>query len=451
MNDLNLEKRIKRLEREVKKLKSRNFGSKYIENFDFDSEDIWDTIERNIHKRGIILEYEIINILKEINSDFSHHDTFLYPKNPIKFFIDYYFHNNRYFNIRKLDKLQEKKLETDIIIDEYDKIIDNEIKINLNYKYIIECKSRSHPPINYLIFPNFIYKKAFNHNYPKENYKSRINFKSSQFGGDFRLKSRLWTTSIDPVKIRADNLHLDHSRLFEKAFWQLFKRIDYESNFGFDLLLFNNFFLEEGKSFFESLKIPNHLSMVKNKIDEIKKDENLSFLRNIQMKITIFIPIIIINSNLYAIDLNKSKDIPLIEKKTKINGFVKNYSYLTIKNTKKNLRYTNLKRFMMEYLKSHKICFENDQFFPNINKPSLDIIFLSSHSFKKSFKNIKTQIKKKYKKFIRKTMIPSYIKYLDDIKDFKILSLFLHHNLKLRWDFIKAVYEEYKKNVKKRK
>jgi len=184
--------------------------------------------------------------------------------------------------------------ETDIYIDNRYNYTDENFNILVNTHFLIECKSTANPPINYLFIP----KKGLNKD-------SKIKFifplKGSKFLSDISLEldSICWTDH-DIIQIKYPILDIDEKNAFNEAFWQFFRRIDYENN-RIDFTTFN-FNISEilKKKIPDDFGMPNYISLFKdyyrrmeenNIINEILKDK-------IDLNISIYVPIIVFNGNI---------------------------------------------------------------------------------------------------------------------------------------------------------
>jgi len=435
--------KLKLLENAIKKLRSKNTGDKNVKNFEIEGDEVWELLERNLYKNGVLLEYEILNILKSMDIQFEHQDTFSYPKEPDKFYIDYHFYNNLFYRHKDVQPIPYKSFETDIVINELDKITRENIKVFIHYYYLIECKSRSNPPVNYLIFPDYDLKDIINQiKHSDSEFNSMIRLKSSQFTGDFHINSELWKTSIDPVLIKANTQNIDDDRLLEKAFWQLFKRVDYQSNYLIDTILFNRLSLYEIPIPSE-IEHPKYLQHVNRTIKNLKKIEKKPISNNIILNVALFIPIIVVNGNIYAIDLNKPEETPLKEKSTKIPGFVKEYSHLNVKGEVNKFNYQHLTRFLMDFMRSRKICFNHDYYFPQIYEPQLDLIILSSSMFKNTFRTLKNRIETEFRTYLENYLFPMKPEKLETLENLKLFSWLLSQDKTLCKHFFEKTYDAY--------
>lgn len=226
---INLKKRIKKLEIDK--------GAKNIIDFEIKTKEQWDTVERNLTKTGIILEYEVFKKLKEMEVDFEQNFTFFYPNEANTFYLDYVFSKNGSFlKFKDGPEINIAENEIDALITQRLEFKEGKYKIKVFVHYLIECKSRNDPPINYLFIPNKHFKK-FN-----EDQKSVLKLYGSTFFGVLYLKNDyLWPTLRDPISINHSNLSIDPKDTITDAFWQLFKCIDHESNLEYTYNLFSPF------------------------------------------------------------------------------------------------------------------------------------------------------------------------------------------------------------------
>ncbi len=434
------------LENSIKYYKSKKFGDKNAQNYEIVAKKQWDIIERNMYRNGIFLEYEVLNHLKKQNSDFEHQDTFLYPNEPGKNYIDYYFHNNPFFKMKDVEEISHKDFETDIIVRD-EKCIDiNNFKVYIRYNYLIECKSRSNPPVNYFIFPDFENEDFLRKLNSASKDRSQIRFKASEFAGDFWMTSKLWRTSINPVQVKLDTLEIDDKKTLEPAFWQLFRRIDYESNHNINEFLFNQFGFSN-YAFPNSIKKPYYLQHVNKTISELKQDSmtHLKFIKGkIILNIAVFIPIVVVNGNIYSVNLNRLVSTPLEKKTKKIPAFVKKYSHLQMSGKGEHNKYTHLTRFVMEFLKSKEICFKDDSLFPTIFEPILDLIVISSSQFLIVFNYLKENLVNNFEKHLRGRLSSLNSDQLDSIDNLHYFSLILSNDNNLHKDLFENLFKQYK-------
>ena len=100
----NLKERIRKVEIENQKLRQNHQklarkieklenirGTSDITEFEINQEEEWKVVERNLHKTGVLLEYEVAEYLKETNLEFDLNYLFKYPSDPGVFYIDYFF------------------------------------------------------------------------------------------------------------------------------------------------------------------------------------------------------------------------------------------------------------------------------------------------------------------------------------------------------------------------
>jgi len=144
--------RINELTKRIQKFEKKQIlKSQDPTSYEIIKEEEWDWVEKNLHKTGIILEYEIAKYLFNTGLVYEQNDEFFYPKEDNQFYTDFLFGEN----ISSAQKLSVNKFETDIKIWEYF-YFDNDnrnFKIKVIIHYFIECKSRNNPPLNYLIIP----------------------------------------------------------------------------------------------------------------------------------------------------------------------------------------------------------------------------------------------------------------------------------------------------------
>ncbi len=421
----------------IEKLLKKRKASRRIQDYQLDKDAQWETIKINLHKTGIILEHEVFDKLKKINIDYEPNNSYYYPNEIGKFYNDNFFSTNTIFHsFPNAEIITRKKFESDIIIHEIDKIQNELFEIFLNYYYIIECKSQSHPPVNYLIIPEIIER------YIKEyDIKSVMKLYGTAFLRNLDIFSKIWRSNGKIIPIELEYLDIDkRNSPLQKGFWQLFKRIDYESSFNPDFNFFNYSYFSDIKLNSE-IELPKYCSVYNDFMNKMKREKAIpkELLEKIRLNLSIFIPIIIVNGNIYTIDPLAEDNFNKIRKR--IPAFIKNFNYLELDIQWKG--YNHLIRFLMDTMKSEEICFTNDLFFPDIFEPILDVLIISSSEFSNVFTYIRDLVKKVFHKNVDKLLVGSFKKEKDKLIDFQIFSWLLTKSKLLNQDFYQTAYNRF--------
>jgi len=434
VNDVNI------LKKDVKKLEIAR-GSKFVSEFEIENEQQWDQVEKALIQKGTILEYEISKKLEQENIDFEPNDTFIYPSERHSSYIDYFFSSSYPFHAFKEGKdVQTAEFETDFTINEVDKIITDDFEILLDTYYFIECKSRTNPPINYLFILNKFYNQV------DSSFRSFLVINGSNFVGIFNLKSNiLWPTSHEPIQVSYPKQIIDNKSTLSDGFWQIFRRIDYECHkiIYFDLF-FNNYYKKIAVP--SDMELPKHCSTFNVFFDKWIKNSSIptKLKEKIKLNIEIFIPIIIVNGNIYSIDLDTKQYTNFIEITKKEPGFIREFSYLR-QGLDKNYKYHHLYRFLMKVMGHYDICFKDDIFLPSITEPVLYIPVISSSDFIKVFKKLREEIKIEFHNKIKNHASHLYLENKDELFKFQVFRWVLSHSEEFYKDFLNKCYEIYKK------
>lgn len=386
-----LKNRVENLERKVQRL-LKDRGDRNISNFEITGDGQWDHIERNLLQKGVILEHEISKKLKDLDIEHTQNYSFLYPSDKGKFMIDYQFSNeNEFCRFPDSDDIKSRRFETDIYIDKKYKYSDENFNISITFYYLIECKSRANPPINYLFIPNKVGLEF------KEPKKSFFQLKGSKFLPFLNLYiDPIWRTDQNIIQIKYPRLDLDNKETLNEAFWQLFRRIDYERNNMHFFTPFNLNFLniDYFKKFIpEDFELPQYFNLFKIFYDKLEENNIIDKIlkEKIDLKISIYIPIIVVNGNIYSIDLEKNMSAK--EKFSKCvkkePGFIKRYDYLEMPKNEGE-KFIDFTRFLMDNLID--IGITDRGFFPIKFRPALDVLVISSSHFSETFFNIKEQL-----------------------------------------------------------
>jgi len=445
-----LTKKLNELTKSVEKIKSQR-GERKVSKFEIKSKAEWDLVERTLLQKGIILEHEIFKSLEEMGIEYEPNDNFFYPTDKGLFYIDSFFSNNNLFHYFEdaLD-IKTSQYETDVWIQDFEIIQDDNFIIRFDINYFIECKSRSNPPINYLFVLDKTLRKI------KTTGKSFLTIKGSKFIGDLILEiDYFWRTIHDPIQISYPNLHIEEKETLNTAFWQLFKRIDHDNNKTLDFMFYNIIDNYDEIEVPDGCELPRNVELFSLFYNKMKTNNLIpkKLKEKITLRVSIFVPIIVVNSNIYSIDLDPKIEKDFINRVAKAPGFIKEFSYLK-QGTNKGHKFTDLTRFVMTFLEWRKICFKNKLFFPNVYEPILDIFVISSSEFSTYFEKIRNQIKDKFITKIKAMKDGSLLKKKEELLRFQVLKWMLYHSNGLRDDLINKLYEEYKefkeKNVRLR-
>lgn len=435
-----LTEKLNDLNESVDKIKGRR-GERKVSKFEIKSKAEWDLVERTLLQKGIILEHDIFKSLEKMGIEYEPNDSFHYPTDRGLFYSDKFFSNDNFFHhFEDALKIRTSLFETDVWINDFEIIQDENFIIRTNIYYSIECKSRSNPPINYLFVLDKIPSKV------KINGKGYIVIKGSKFIGDIILKEEyLWRTRHEPIQISYPNFHIEEKETLNSAFWQLFKRIDYDNNSMLDHMFFNIFDYTE-IDIPEGLEMPHYISLFSTFYNRMKENNLIpkKLKEKIIIETSIFVPIIVVNSNIYSIDLDPEIEKDFIDRVAKAPGFIKEFSYLR-QGSNEGHKFIDLTRFVMTFLEWKKICFNGKQFFPTIFEPILDIFVISSSEFSSYFEKIRNQIKEAFIKKINTMKDGIFLEKKEELLSYQVLKWMLSHNRSLRDNLTDELYEEYKK------
>ncbi|KKN61190.1 hypothetical protein LCGC14_0524310 [marine sediment metagenome] len=434
---------IQNLKKDLNKLKISQ-GSKYPSDFVIEGKEQWEQVEKALIQQGILLEYDIIKKLDNESIIHNSNDSFIYPNGKNKFYIDYFFSKNNphpHYNFPESKEIQTGEFETDITIDEIDRFEDQNFIFTLNTHFLIECKSRSNPPVNYIIILDKIANQMEN------KIKFLLSIKGSKFASDFILKTNtLWSTRHKPLPISYSNLKIDDKNTLVEAFWQLFRRIDFQSNY----LLFFKFFMDDymETKVPKNMELPNHLSTFNVFYDRWVKNGLIpsKLMEKIRINVEMFIPVIIVNGNIYSVDLDLGNYKDFIEITKKIPGFIREFSYLR-QGLDREIKYVHLLRFIMQILRNNKICFKSKKLLPNFLEPILDIMVISSKDFIEVFKEMKNEIKTSFFNKIKQNSTDLYLKNKNELLKFQVFKWVLFHNPNLLEDLLLVCYRNYNPDI----
>lgn len=128
--------------------------------------------------------------LKKKNIRYIPNYEFEYPNELGEYYLDLFFNNMEVED----NKVKTSLFETDIVIFENKVFEDDNFSIWVDLTYIVKCKSRSNPPINYIVFP-LKYSKVFSQPY--------ISFYGSAFYHQLFIEANdLLRTERKPVGIK---------------------------------------------------------------------------------------------------------------------------------------------------------------------------------------------------------------------------------------------------------
>lgn len=440
-----IKKDLEILKKKVKKWEI-NKGTKIISDFEIKRKDQWDVVESNLSKTGILLEYEIFKKLKDMGIDFEQNYSFIYPNKENSFYIDYIFSKNAPITkFKKAPRIKVSENEIDVLIHHKLKYKDGKYIIRIFVYYLIECKSRSNPPINYLFIPNKHFMKF------DKGKKSVYRLYGSDFIGDLYVESDyLWSTLRDPIQIDYSNLSVDYKNTLINAFWQLFKCIDYESNFPYTSKLIYATNYDENEISHDR-EFPRYLQHFNEKYHQFLKDKLIpeKIIKNYTIDLSFYIPIIVVNGNIYLIDMDKSIKRGFIERTKKVPGFIHEFNYLKFKK-EKQLEYYHLTRFLMELLKEEGICFKNDSYFPNIFEPVLNIIVTSSDYFPQVLNKIMNDVELKINSIFDSNIEKFFEERAECLRCLEVFEWFLRNSKAFYIDFLEKCFIKYKKFRKER-
>ena len=438
-----LKNRVENLERKVQRL-LKDRGDRNISNFEITGDDQWDHIERNLLQKGVILEHEISKKLQDLDIEYTQNHSFLYPSDRGKFMIDYQFSNeNEFFRFPDSDDIKSRMFETDIYIDKKYKYSDENFNISVTFYYLIECKSRANPPINYLFIPN---KVGLELKEPKKSFFQLIGSKFLPFINLYY--DPIWRTDQNIIQIEYPKLNLDNKETLNEAFWQLFRRIDFERNDMHFFTPFNLKFLDIDyfkKYIPEDFELPQHLDLFKIFYDKLEKNKIIDKIlkEKIDLKIPIYIPIIVVNGNIYSIDLERNIDAK--EKFSKCAkkepGFIKRYDYLEMPKSEGE-KFIDFTWFLMDNLID--IGITDRDFFPIKFRPALDVLVISSSHFSETFFNIKEQLESLIPKRIEELAKNLLLRNREEIVRLLMFDWMLLNSSNFLNDFTLFSYKKYR-------
>lgn len=435
-----LTNKLNALNESVEKLKTHR-GDRKVSKFEIKSKAEWDFVERTLLQKGFMLEYEIFKSLEKMGIEYEPNHSFPYPTGTGLFYIDTFFSNNNIFcHLNDAPDIKTSLFETDVWIKDSEIIQDENFIINLNINYFIECKSRSNPPINYLFVLDKKIPVIRKKGYPF------ILLRGSKFFNDLLLEiDFFWRTEHDPIQISYPKLNIEEKEALNTAFWQLFKRIDYSRNNDINLMFFNIFNNFDEVEIPNGLKLPRYISLFPEFYNRMKNDNLIPKKLNekINIQVSIYVPIIVVNSNIYSIDLDPEIEKDFFDRVAKAPGFIKEFNYLK-QGTYEGQRFTDLTRFVMMFLQQSGVCFRDDSFFPELYEPVLDIFVISSSEFSTYFEKIRNRIRNICVTEINAMKEGSLLKKKEELLRFQILQWMLYHSSSLKVDLINLLYEEYK-------
>jgi len=254
-----------------------------------------------------------------------------------------------------------------------------------------------------------------------------------------------WRTEHDPIQISYPKLKIEENESLNTAFWQLFKRIDYSKNNDVNLMFFNIFNNFDDVEIPDGFKLPRYISLFPEFYNRMKNDNLIpkKLKEKINIQVSIYVPIIVVNSNIYSIDLDPEIEKDFFDRVAKAPGFIKEFNYLK-QGTYEGHRFTDLTRFVMTFLQQSGICFKDDFFFPELYEPVLDIFVISSSEFSTYFEKIRNQIRNIFVMEINAMKEGSLLKKKEELLRFQVLQWMLYHSSSLKVDLINLLYEEYK-------
>lgn len=169
-----------------------------------------------------------------------------------------------------------------------------------------------------------------------------------------------------------------------------------------------------------------------------------SIINDYELNLSLYLPIIIVNGNIYMIDMDKPiTDQGFIERQEKVPGFIHEFNYFKIKRQKK-INYYHFTRFFLELLKDENLCFEDDRFFPQIYEPQLDVIITSLDSFPEVFNKIHKEIELKINSLYNSGLKDTFKRNEKYIKCLNVFSWFLSKASAFKNDFFTKCFEKYK-------
>lgn len=431
MKEANLSEMSQKIQKNIKEItkikkKLNRFTSAKLKSdvsqFDIKSEESWDFIKRNLYKTGIFLEQEIQDYLKELGIKFESNYQFFYPNDPGKYYIDIILEEISRQRGRT-ERIQKGNFEIDIIASEFKEFSDQNFEINVKINYIFECKSRNNPPVNYLVIPR---ERGLTWNY---------NILGSTFLPVLEISdNEIISSNKNPIGVEYGSLSIDRKVTFKTAFWELFRTIDelchqnigYGEYIDFNLLkdLSEDFFDEFNGYRYPDLEKINDL-LLKNKKYPHNDSEKIRF------SIQLYVPIIIVNGNIYKLDLKNISEGSLKQHVEKIQSFIQWFDVPKISNTKR-------KYYCYEQLLFRFLDFFSREFGSRINPEIMPILCISSQDFKKTFSKFKEKVEYQLELIMREKMKNLYLDNTENIKKFKTFCLFF---IKWKESFNNEIYK----------
>jgi len=216
-----------------------------------------------------------------------------------------------------------------------------------------------------------------------------------------------------------------------------------------EILPLNNFFNQyyyEGIPFPDDMNVPDYYKKFNEFYEELIRKDKIppKLMKKINISFELYVPIIVVNGNIYSINMNHEKNGKLFEKQEKIPAFVKRYDYIK-HGRDSNIKFIHWPRFIMKYLKKNEICFKDESFYPSLNEPALDLLIISKNNFRSIFNLIQIELHKELSEKIDKIKENLYLKKIEELKRFQTFSWILAHNIKWKDQLLRDLYDEYSK------
>lgn len=184
---------------------------------------------------------------------------------------------------------------------------------------------------------------------------------------------------------------------------------------------------------------------------ELKKNRKLppELKKKVRLTIEVYIPIIVVNGNLYSVDLNRSIENDFKDQATKIPLFIKNFKFLKYSNDTRKT-YSHINYLLMSLLNENKLFFRHDLFFPPLF-PEMDVIIISSNNFIQVFDDLRKLIEDNLEGDLKKRMKGVYLENKEELVKFQIFGWMLSKLPHWQQEITEGCFHMFKRNFQKKK